>query len=59
MIDNNESTISGKELYTERVKAGFEHWMSKWGKPVQEMLPVNNEVFYEKMKAITMKYAKR
>lgn len=59
LIDDGKSTISGKELYQQRVIDGHHHLKDKWGKAINEIDPPNLDEFYEKMKEITMKYAKR
>lgn len=58
-IGSNDSSITGKENYEQRVVAGHHFLESKWGKKMTEIpMPTMNE-FYEKMKQITIKYAKR
>lgn len=59
LIDYNESTISGKELYEERVIQGHEHFKNKWGNYINDIPTATMEDFYNKMKEITLKYAKR
>lgn len=58
-IGSDDSSITGKENYEHRVVAGHHYLESKWGKKITEIpMPAMNE-FYEKMKQITIKYAKR
>jgi GT2 family glycosyltransferase len=59
LIDNNISTISGKDNYNQRVTEGFTYFTQKWGKSVNDIVPVPMDEFYEKMKKITLKYAER
>jgi glycosyltransferase involved in cell wall biosynthesis len=59
LVDDGESTISGKAQYEERVVAGHHYLKDKWGKAINEFDPPNLDEFYEKMKEITLKYAKR
>jgi hypothetical protein len=59
LIDNNISTISGKDNYNQRVTEGFTYFTQKWGKSVNDIAPVPMDEFYEKMKKITLKYAER
>jgi len=58
-IDSNDSSITNRENYHERVINGHHYFEKKWGKKVNEILPVDNKTFYDKMKEITIKYAKR
>ena len=58
-IDSNDSSITGRENYTERVINGHHYFENKWGKKVNEIGSVDMKTFYEKMKEITIKYADR
>lgn len=59
LIDEGESTISGKPLYEQRVIEGHHYFKSKWGHAYNDMPIPTMDDFYEKMKNITIKYGKR
>lgn len=59
LIDKGESTITGKSQYQQRVSLGHEHFRKKWGKSVSEIIPPPFDDFYNSMKNITKKYARR
>jgi hypothetical protein len=58
-IDTDDSSITGKDNYHERVVSGHHYFEKKWGKKVNEIPLVDGKTFYEKMKEITIKYANR
>lgn len=58
-IDTNDSSITNREHYHERVINGHHYFEKKWGKKVNEIAQVDRNNFYEKMKQITIKYANR
>jgi hypothetical protein len=58
-IDTNDSSITGRENYQERVINGHHYLEQKWGKKIEQFQPVDMNTFYEKMKDITTKYAER
>jgi hypothetical protein len=58
-IDTNDSSITNREHYHERVINGHHYFEKKWGKKVNEIAQVDRNTFYEKMKQITIKYANR
>lgn len=59
LIDDGESTITGKDEYNKNVGEGYQHFIKKWGRDVNSWPIVDLKIFYEKMKEITIKYANR
>lgn len=59
LVDQGESTISGKSGYKENVAKGYQYFVKKWGKDANQWPVVDMATFYERMKNITLKYANR
>ena len=57
--DAGESTIVGGPLHQKRIADGYNYWLSKWNRPINDIHPIGMEKFQTKMQEITKKYAKR
>lgn len=59
IIDNDKSTISGTENHKQFVSEGYNYLRRKWNIELNKIAPVSFDVFYNRMKEITIKYADR
>jgi len=57
--DNGKSSIVGRPLHHERIIQGYDHWLKKWGKSINDIDGLSMETFKANMTDITKKYGKR